>query len=88
MYDIKKSGLSDYQHGISHPVTALRNAEKCFDIDEKVRNIIVSHMWSLPFSERSKSREAVLVNLAHKYCAYHEINKGVIHIEDILEKSR
>lgn len=80
LYDIKKSGLSDYQHGITHPVTALRNAEKYFDIDEKVRNIILSHMWPLPFTEMPKSREAVLVNLADKYCAGHEMKRGFIQI--------
>lgn len=32
LYDIKESGLSDYMHGISHPETALVNAEKIFSI--------------------------------------------------------
>lgn len=82
LYDIKKSGLSDYQHGTRHPLTALRNAEKYFSIDNKVRNIILSHMWPLPFVERPKSREAVLVNLADKYCAFQEMKKGVTHIEE------
>lgn len=85
LYDIKESGLTDYQHGVRHPVTALENAGQCFDIDDKVKNIILSHMWPLPFVERPKSREAVLVNLADKYCAYQEMKNGIVHIEDVIK---
>ena len=65
--------------------TALENAGRCFDIDDKVKNIILSHMWPLPFVERPKSREAVLVNLADKYCAYQEMKNGIVHIEDVIK---
>lgn len=86
LYDINKSGLTDYQHGISHPLTALENARKCFDINKKVENIILSHMWPLPFVARPRSREAVLVNLSDKYCAYQEMKNKVVHIESVMEK--
>ena len=86
LYDIKKSGLTDYQHGISHPITALKNARKCFDINKKVENIILSHMWPLPFVACPRSREAVLVNLSDKYCAYQEMKNKVVHIESVMER--
>lgn len=88
LYDIKKSGLSDYQHGISHPVTAVRNAEKYFELNDEIRHIILSHMWPLPFSERPRCKEAVLVSRADKFCAYQECRKGIIHIEDVIRQKR
>ncbi len=85
LYDIEKSGLTDYRHGVRHPVTALENAEKIYELNERVRNIILSHMWPLPFTAMPKSREAILINLADKYCAYQEMKKGVVRVEDILK---
>jgi uncharacterized protein len=34
-------------HGFSHPKTALQNAEKYFDIDERQADMIVKHMFPL-----------------------------------------
>lgn len=34
-------------HGFSHPKTALENAKKYFDIDEKQEDMIVKHMFPL-----------------------------------------
>lgn len=85
LYNVKESGLTDYQHGIRHPVTALKNAEKIFELSEKEKNIIVSHMWPLPFSKKPACMEAWLVSMADKYCAFQEMYRGVIHIEDILK---
>ncbi len=86
LYNTKDMDLSAYRHGISHPVTALENARERFDLNPKMENIIRSHMWPLSFLKLPHSREAVLVNLADKFCAYYEINRGIRRIEEILGK--
>lgn len=59
-------------HWFGHPDTALKNAEKEFQLTELERNIIISHMWPLNFWHVPRSREAVLVCLADKICAFGE----------------
>ena len=88
LYDARNSDLSDYQHGISHPKVAVKNASKYFELTPKVENIIRSHMWPLPFSERPRSKEAVLVNMADKYCAYQEMRRGIMRVEDMIPYQR
>lgn len=60
-------------HWFGHPVTALRNAEKEFQLTELEKNIITSHMWPLTFLHFPRSREALLVSLADKICACGEL---------------
>lgn len=59
-------------HWFGHPDTALKNAEKEFQLSELEKNIITSHMWPLTFRHFPRSREAVLVCLADKICAFGE----------------
>ena len=73
LYDIEEQHISSYRHGTQHPGIALKNAEKIVDLNDTERNIILSHMWPLPFSPMPRSREAVLVMLADKYCAIQEM---------------
>lgn len=84
LYDIKKEGISDYRHGVQHPVIALENAKKYFEISQTVENMILSHMWPLPFAKRPRSREAILINLADKFCAYREMQKKMVRIEEVI----
>ena len=63
----------DIQHLFKHPRVALRNAEEAFHLNEKERNIITSHMWPLTMFSVPRSKEAVLVMLADKYCAFREM---------------
>ena len=67
----KKIGTKE--HWFGHPVTALKNAEKEFSLTELEKNIITSHMWPLTFLHVPRSREAVLVSLADKACAFGEM---------------
>lgn len=60
------------EHWFGHPVTALKNAEKEFQLSDLEKNIITSHMWPLTFLHVPRSREAVLVCLADKICAFGE----------------
>nr|MCR4674258.1 HD domain-containing protein [Lachnospiraceae bacterium] len=83
LYDIKESGLSDYRHGVSHPGTALSNAEKLFTLSEKEKNIILSHMWPLTLFHMPKSKEAWLVCLADKYCAFNEM---ILHKMNLVQE--
>ena len=86
LYNTKDMSMSNYQHGVGHPQTAIKNAEKHFYLNQKVRNAIASHMWPLPFSPMPRSKEAVLVNLADKFCAYMEMCRGVHDIRLYLQK--
>ena len=52
-----------------YPLLARQNAERCFALSPKVRNIIRSHMWPLTLFHAPSSREAVIVCIADKYCA-------------------
>ena len=67
---------SDLGHLFRHPRLALANAEAAFALNDKERNIILSHMWPLTLTRPPRSREAVLVMLADKYCALRELAAG------------
>ena len=58
-------------HGFRHPRIACQNAERCFSISEKEKDIILSHMW--PLTPRiPHSREAFLVMMADKMASIQE----------------
>lgn len=73
LYTFKETGMNPYRHGISHPETALKNASKRHTLSEKEANIIRSHMWPMTLLHPPKSKEALLVCLADKYCAANEM---------------
>ncbi len=86
LYDTKNRGMASYSHVSKHPKTALRNAERDFSLNGTEKNIILSHMWPIPMSVRPRCKEAVLVCLADKYCAYQEGVNGIGNIENILRR--
>lgn len=59
-------------HGFYHPEAALENAEKDFDLTDKEKNIIRSHMWPLTLFHMPASREAWTVSIADKICSFQE----------------
>lgn len=61
------------KHAIFHPVIALENASKYFDLNDKERNIIKGHMF--PFG-MPKSREAWIVSYTDKYIATFEYSSN------------
>ena len=63
----------DWKHLFRHPRLALRNAEELFSLSKKEKNIITSHMWPLTVLSVPRSKEALLVMLADKYCALREM---------------
>lgn len=52
-------------HGFRHPRIACQNAERCFAVNLKEREIILNHMWPLTIALPSCS-EAFLVSFADK----------------------
>ena len=73
LYSVRDQEIGAYDHGIHHPVKALKNAKKKWDLSPKEENIIRSHMWPLTFLHPPMSREALLVSLADKDCAVQEM---------------
>jgi uncharacterized protein len=72
LYDWHEKNSHRGLHGFTHPKAALKNAEHYFDLNERERDIIASHMW--PLTPRlPKYREAYVVLMADKYCALLEI---------------
>ncbi|MCR5339346.1 MAG: HD domain-containing protein [Lachnospiraceae bacterium] len=72
----KKVGLYEIihfykMHGFTHPGTALKNAERDFDLNNRQRDIIKKHMWPLTIKPPA-CREAWIVTMADKYCSLME----------------
>lgn len=59
-------------HATQHPLRALRQADIDFELTDRERNIIASHMWPLPPTRIPTCREAWLVCLADKWCSLYE----------------
>lgn len=72
LYDTKSGEVGAYRHGIGHAETALKNAMALYQLSSVEKNIIYSHMWPLNITHLPKSKEAVLVCMADKYCAIME----------------
>ena len=77
LYDTETMPYSDYQHSLIHPRLAVSNAEKLFELTDKERNIILSHMWPIPGAPMPRSREAWLICAADKQCAALEMSRGM-----------
>ncbi|MDO4622615.1 MAG: HD domain-containing protein [Eubacteriales bacterium] len=77
LYNYRDTDIGGFQHGVSHPQTALENAEKEFELTEIERNIITSHMWPLTLTALPRGREAMLVVITDKYCALNEMICGL-----------
>ena len=71
LYDWHEKRKGHHFHGFTHPGTALRNAEKEYELGDIERNIIARHMFPLTVVP-PMCREAWLVCLADKYCAVKE----------------
>lgn len=59
-------------HTFMHPIVALKNAEKEFELNEIERDIIRKHMFPLCFPF-PKYRESYIITIADKCCAASEI---------------
>lgn len=73
LYDTETMPYSDYRHSLVHPKLAAQNAGKIFKIAPRTMNAILSHMWPIPGAPIPRCREAWLICLADKICAYREM---------------
>lgn len=61
LYDWHDGKPERKTHGFDHPYIASENAAKSFEISEKTKSAIKSHMWPLNITEIPKSKEARLL---------------------------
>lgn len=73
LYTRQLKKINPIRHLIEHPRRASGNASKVFALSGKEKNIIESHMWPLTPLKIPRSKEALLVMLADKYCALREM---------------
>lgn len=79
LYDWHEKNKEHSLHGFFHPRKALQNAEKDLDLSEIERNIILRHMFPLT-AIPPECREAWLVCLADKICAFREtVQRRTVH---------
>jgi uncharacterized protein len=72
LYDWHIPDKSHKFHGFVHPVFALENAKKYFDLSPIEADIIVKHMWPLTITKIPKKRETFLVCMIDKFCSLAE----------------
>ena len=60
-------------HGFRHAKVACENARRDFGLNEKEKNIVLSHMFPLNLRSFPKCREAWIVTLMDKKCALKEV---------------
>ena len=65
-------------HGFTHPKSAVKNALKVTDLNEKEKDIILKHMWPLTI-KFPKYKESYILSFVDKYFAVAEKN---IEIKD------
>lgn len=79
LYDWHDKNKGFRWHGFKHHRFALSNAERDFDLTEKEKNIIYTHMFPLTFWCWPRSREAWIVTWADKRVALSETLKKYRH---------
>ena len=72
LYDWHIPGSHVGLHGFRHSKISLENAEKHFDINNKEKDIISSHIWPLTLRP-PKYKESFVVTLVDKFCSSKEI---------------
>ncbi len=87
LYDFRENPMSAYRHGTSHAELALENASEEFDLTEREKGIIYSHMWPLNLTHLPRSKEAWIVTLADKICAIQEMVFHYHFDEDAYEEA-
>ncbi len=69
LYDWHTHPCEGTLHGFSHPQIACHNAVLHFGINANIQHIISTHMWPLTFLHPPRSKEAIVVCIADKYCS-------------------
>lgn len=71
LYDWHDKSLKNSIHGYTHPGSALKEAEKDFELSNTERDMIKHHMFPLTIMP-PKTKEGVLLCIADKLCAIKE----------------
>lgn len=69
LYDWHKLDGRPRLHGFRHPKIASQNAQKFYNINEKEKQIIESHMWPLTLTKFPKTTEGKIICLVDKCCS-------------------
>lgn len=72
LYDWHVNDKSHRLHGYHHPDTSCENAVHYFHVDQRIQQMIRSHMWPLTITRVPVSREAWILCLADKYISISE----------------
>ena len=72
LYDWHEKKLHHKLHGFIHAKIAADNAKRDYNINDKVYNIIYSHMFPLNLTHIPRCKEAWIVTIADKYVALKE----------------
>lgn len=59
-----------------HPVDAVENASKFYELNDKEKDIIKTHMWPISIYV-PKYKESFIVGYADKYCSFFDAKKKV-----------
>ena len=71
LYDWREKSNRKGFHAFTHGKSACQNACKLFDLNEKEKNMISTHMWPVTFSI-PKSLEGLILTFVDKFCAIKE----------------
>lgn len=72
LYDWHIPGPGNKWHGYTHADIARRNAKRYFDVNNRIDDIIRTHMWPLNLLRVPKSKEAWIVCMADKIISTRE----------------
>ena len=67
------------KHGFTHPMKALENACRYFNLNDIEKDIIEKHMWPLTFRHIPKYKESIIVTFVDKYCSTKETFEPLIN---------
>jgi len=70
----RNTGQNGWQHAISHPKLALKNAENITNINKIEKDIIIKHMWPMTLIP-PRYAESHIVSLADKFSTILEVLK-------------
>ena len=73
LYDWRDERDKMKDHLSTHPYTAAKNAMRDFNISDRVRKVIESHMWPVNIAEFPETKEARIISNADKAIYLREI---------------
>lgn len=86
-YHIKGQQPIPGRHAEVHPMVALSNAQKYFEVDDIMYDCIINHMYPIT-SVSPATKEGRIVSLADKYCASLELGlTGYRRISPLVERT-